>query len=196
MAIDDKFTVREYEAKSYSFQFAKGYNWAIYTVNDHTGEFTIQSDWGDYTYRWNVEHLGPRDNKSTLHEFLAHAEPHYIVNKFGQNKHHTFRKQFDDAATKIDLFNSLCERRREKEISKEDAREAWDEINETWDIYIDQHSDPTAKSIMLWENLPESVSKLFEDFHEWMVYEESREWTFCEKKLVPFFLKFLRSNSV
>jgi len=196
MSIDDKFTVREYEAKSYSFQFEKGYSWAIYTVNDHTGEFSIQSDWGDYTYRWDIRHLGKTDGRlTTLHEFLTHAESHYIVKKFAQNKHHTFRKEFDDAATKTDLLNSICERRREQEITKDDAREAWSEIHETWDMYLNGHSDSVAKTILLWENLPESVSKLFDDFHEWMVYGASREFLFCEKKLVPFFQKFLRSKA-
>lgn len=45
--------------------------WACCTVNDATGELNIMSDWGNWAYRWNVAHLGSKDRKVALTEFLS-----------------------------------------------------------------------------------------------------------------------------
>jgi len=53
-------------ATAYSFRFANG-GWAIFTVNDSTGELSIQSDWGEWAHRWHIGHLG----SPTLTKFIA-----------------------------------------------------------------------------------------------------------------------------
>ncbi len=61
---------------AYHFRFAVE-GWAIFTLNDETCEFTVQSDWGVYGFRWSQCGLGER----TLTEFIATANPDYLLSK-------------------------------------------------------------------------------------------------------------------
>lgn len=68
--------------------------WALATVNDATGELSIQSDWGTWAYRWHTAHLGPGrqsgDGVATLTEFLSCRSPdscHYIADKLTSAEH-------------------------------------------------------------------------------------------------------------
>src|SRR3954468_12887558 len=80
MAMTEPFTLREPPSTTrptaYHFRF-KAEGWAIFTINDETCEFSIQSDWGVYGYRWLQGGFGER----TLTEFIAKTSPDYIVNK-------------------------------------------------------------------------------------------------------------------
>lgn len=104
-------------ATSYSYTFKWG--WAIFTVNDSTGEFSVQSDWGNWSNRWNILHLG----KPTLTEFLKHSDADYVVNKFQVE-----RSEIDEEATRKRLRELVIKARREKKISKEEAEDAVCEI--------------------------------------------------------------------
>lgn len=85
-------------AAAYSFRWVEGFSsWAIFTVNDATGEFSIQSDWGNWSYRWNVGALG---GGKTLTQFLATCSgPDYITNKLGHGEPRAFTQEIDHDAT-------------------------------------------------------------------------------------------------
>ena len=67
-------------ATSYGYRFTDYSGWAIFTVNDSTGELSLQSDWGNFSYRWNTGALG---KGKTLTTFLAGTNSHYVAEKFG-----------------------------------------------------------------------------------------------------------------
>ena len=90
--------------------------WALATVNDATGELTIQSDWGDFTYRWHVgSNLGTvGDRNRTLTEFIADREPHwpghceYLADKLTARSD---RSHFDSYKTVDAMQRDLAQKR-------------------------------------------------------------------------------------
>lgn len=113
-------------ATAYRFRVAdpRDIGWAICTVNDATGELTIQSDWGCWSHRWNVAHLG---GGATLTQFIAdrpadRSGVHYLVGKLTSDRD----RQIDEDATIADCLEVIIRRRREGDLTKDEAREAWD----------------------------------------------------------------------
>lgn len=107
----------ESSAVALSYEF-KPNGWAIFTFNDNTGEFTIQSDWGDFSHRWSPSDLG----KPTLGHFLASVDVHYIADKLNIP-----RREFDAAGTRKRLRKLIREMRQELNISNSLAREMLEE---------------------------------------------------------------------
>jgi hypothetical protein len=93
--------------------------WACCTVNDHTGEVCITSDWGNWAHRWNVNHLGT----PTLTDFIAGGQWDYLARKLCDHA-----TEFDAEATVENLHRILIERRRENRIDRDTARYVWDQI--------------------------------------------------------------------
>ncbi len=88
-----------------------GYGWAIATVNDSTGELSIQSDWGCWSHRWSVENLGrTADSRPlTLTEFIGdRGGGHYLADKLTPRED---RERFDAEATVRELRRTLVQRR-------------------------------------------------------------------------------------
>lgn len=91
-----EYKVVQGTAKTYSFRFDEPFGWAIFTVNDTTGEFHIQSDYGQWQYCWGIGNLGgPKERQIVkdmpLTYFLAvRPDAHYVAMKFGYNKEQNF----------------------------------------------------------------------------------------------------------
>ena len=106
------------------------WGWVIATINDATGELNIQSDWGNYAYRWHIDHLGgtggvpnelkdfvkqlraktfsPIARKWTLTEFISHMRDcNYMANKLDHAGSHAF----SGPATVRELRRMLVEKR-------------------------------------------------------------------------------------
>lgn len=122
--------------------------WAICTVNDETGELTIQSDWGSWTHRWNAspKALGA----PTLTHFLADMDhSDYVARKL--NREGRGEDEFDVAATAAVLKGRILERRREdgrrdeyvarwerdlnpglrrRHLDRHTARQLWEEVED------------------------------------------------------------------
>lgn len=82
--------------------------WANCTVNDATGELSIQSDWGSWSYRWssNPKHLGA----ATLTEFIAtRGSVDYIARKL-QNEGSSGQRWSAEGTARA-MRQALCENR-------------------------------------------------------------------------------------
>ncbi len=131
-------------ATSYSFRREDGLHgdWAICTVNDATGELSIQSDFGNWSHRWgaNPKHLGAPN----LTAFIAdRSSCHYLADKLSPSDGRQAARMFDGEATVAEFRGMLIERRREDGqwgsrpatpyrsrswLDRDTARTLWDEL--------------------------------------------------------------------
>lgn len=90
--------------------------WALATVNDGTGEVNIQSDWGNWSYRWHINHLGSihEGRLMTLTEFIGNRSQggcDYLADKLcGRDG----ARRFDADKTVDEMQKHLCEQRLEQ----------------------------------------------------------------------------------
>ncbi len=163
---------------AYSLRF-KGYGaWAIFTINDATGEFSIQSDWGNYSYRWNTDALGDKD----LTDFLCQCEPNYIVRKFSQENKHDLKPVTDLDETRRVVRESILEQRRIREIEKDDARALYELVND----WVDANCVVDECPPDLWDFLNEPW--------EFIREKHSERWRFLQDELLPFFFDWLSKH--
>lgn len=110
-------------ATTYHFRRdGRDFGWALCTVNDTTGELSIQSDWGSWSYRWhaNPESLGA----PSLTHFLAdRTGVDYIARKLQSEG--TKAREFSPTKTAAALRRLLAERRLED--GREQIANAWDD---------------------------------------------------------------------
>ena len=174
------------EAKYYHFVFEEPFGWAVFSINDETGEFNIQSDWGNYQHRWNIDHLGETHTKQPwpLTHFLAVGnDPYYVTDKLHYGRDD--RKNYSPDKTEHRVREDLLQYRRRGDITSEDARNAWDEVRN-----VDFGSpDSFMYSIGDTYKLKEVLS---EETWEYVQYEDSFGYVFLQYKLLPFFFNYLR----
>lgn len=103
--------------------------WAICTVNDATGELSIQSDWTDGCgHRWPVQHLG---SPSLTHFLADRAHFDYLVGKLLPVQR---REQFSPERTIAKLREQILRNRRGNvsrggsRLTKDAARDLWDDL--------------------------------------------------------------------
>ena len=138
-------------ATTYRFKVAEGSvdrsGWACCTVNDATGELSITSDWGNWAYRWNVQHLGRGSDQKvvTLTYFLSDRTSYdYLACKLCNRDE---ENQFDGDKTLAACREALLRARRnwmntderlwlrethrfaddQEPLDKDLARQLWDE---------------------------------------------------------------------
>jgi hypothetical protein len=127
-------------ARSYKFypvdQERHWAGWAICTINDETGELSIQSDWGSWQHRWSSDpkHLGA----ATLTAFIARREHDgYLADKLTTDG--VDRNVFDaDATVRAARREVLRMRRgtdRRTAIDKDEARDLWEALSELLDCH-------------------------------------------------------------
>lgn len=122
-------------AMTYHFKADQAFGWALATINDTTGELTIQSDWGDWTYRWSPHHTGC----PTFSHFIGErtrwdeqglpAGRYYLADKLTSSDRHK-REQFSPQKTVAALREEIIEKRRAGEIGRVLARRLWDALGE------------------------------------------------------------------
>lgn len=123
-----KFALTNVTSSAVTFHFRpeNGHGWALATVNDATYELNIQSDWGNWGYRWPAGGMarvgGTADEHGrvvggrpcTLTEFLAdrdHGHCDYLADKLTSREE---REQFDSYESVAALRSKLCEMRLEQ----------------------------------------------------------------------------------
>lgn len=156
----------------YSIRFDR-FGWIVAHVSDATGVLSIASDWGSWSHRWNIDHLG----YPTLTEFLiGRRDIHYIANKLVPRGREDV---LDEKASKDEFKKAICEARRIRDLSRDDARDAWYEIEE-WQA--NDHSLPCSE----WLSEP----------YNYLVYADSSEYLALKDIVLPALLDAISSGIV
>jgi len=166
---------------TYSFAFIDYGQWANFTINESTGEFSIQSDWGDWSYRWHTDSLG-KDVKLT--KFLLKASPDYITEKLSYGPVLDLKDVVDDEETLKAIRKHICEVRRARDIDKGDARDYWLEA----ETFVEEQAC----------NLDVIDSGLYEflgEPWEYVAHKKSHRYMFLTRRLIPFFQSWLRDHA-
>ena len=179
--------VSKHESETWYFRFAR-FGWAYYTICEDLGTFSIESDWGSWSFTWPAAGRGDRK----MREFIMSADADYIVRKFAMNEQTSFRYCFSLIETCKALRKVICEDRREQFITKERAAELWAAVEEAEEQADEWEGDVAAARF--YDRLPEVLDRYFENVHELMVYEVSDEFRAARDRVVPFFQRFLREQ--
>lgn len=108
------------EGTVYSMRFDNRCGWAVAIVSDATGMLSITSDWGNWSFRWNLRGM---PDGCTLTQFLPQCDGDYVARKMLGST-----QQYDPDATERAWKARICELRRERVLGHDEAREAWNEI--------------------------------------------------------------------
>ncbi len=145
----------------YSFPNDKpGEGWAHITLSEN-GMFAAVSDFGNYAFLWS--HTGKED----IREFFLDAkrEWQYFAGKLKPEK------VLNEAESWKRIKTELLERRRAGDVTREEAREAWDEMelySSSWNEYLDSSS----------------CNKVFDEAWDFSVYElQADVVAFCTRVL-------------
>lgn len=179
------------EAKVYSFRWPDYSSWAIFTICDATGEFSIQSDWGGFFYRWNIDALG---GGQTLTEFLAGMnDQYYVMNKLCYDRP-DLKDEFDEEETKKLWQKMLWERMDGTTFCISDK----EEIEELMERFFETAAEYGSSGLDF--ALYEMDSKLHEFFHEepWEYIRRCppAKVVICRDELLPRLFQHLRDHVV
>lgn len=179
---------------------ARDLGWAICTVNDATGELLITSDWGNFAHRWNPDHLGAPSLTHFIGNFATYTDRgryDYLAGKLlGAGA-----REFSPAGTTAQLKGRILERRREdagrwsawlesdpsgrrfRILSRETARELWDELDELANELSPGRGEQVRA--LYWERLPDEMHDYFSDLWEDGVEEPTAEYKALCELLLP-----------
>lgn len=90
--------------------------WALATINDDTCELTIQSDWGNWSYRWHAAGMAMRADgrRETLTEFIADRNEDYCDYLADKLTSYEERHEFSPERTVAELRSMLARNRLEQ----------------------------------------------------------------------------------
>lgn len=149
--------------------------WALCTVNDATGELSIQSDWtGSCGYRWDVGHLGC----PTLTEFLAQDRGGYYDYLVGKLLPAERRERFSPEATVKEMRRRVLDARRCLDIDRLLARQIWDALGELTSI-------DDSRDFVTHLNGDTDYCEHFDDVYEDLREEPTSEATALTKIILP-----------
>lgn len=175
-------TKKAYTAEVYAFNFNTHGGWANFTLCEETGEFHIQSDWGDWQYSWPQ----PGRGKGTLKDFIMRTGTCYLAGKL--------TKGGDEGAKDFDADATIEKIKADPEVKKlldadEFLADALDELNEF----------SSCESFMLMlsmkDDLEEVVKALGDDWHcHTPVYKPNGRYLILRDSLLIFFQRFLKEK--
>lgn len=171
---------------SYSFRFVDFGNWAIFTINEMTGEFSIQSDWGNYHYRWNINHIG---KNRKLSQFLLTCDSDYVVRKFAYDNKHDLGQVTDTDATLARIRQRICEARRHGDIDDEKWHRAKDKARELW-----EQTDSWAAEDFRLEACQSELYNFLSEPWDYIYTMPSARFNFLKNRLLPFFFDWLKHH--
>lgn len=112
-----EYTFEKSTCEKYTIRWGKS-GWAVFTI-DEKGLFSCQSDCGDYQYMW------PNHGRKTFKHFIIELsrDTSYLLNKVAKEDCFNFDKALE--GWKREIINI----RKEREVTKDLAREAWEFIH-------------------------------------------------------------------
>ena len=118
----NEYTFKKSTCERYDIRFRHG-DWAAITIDENGGLFNCHSSFGDYTYSW------PSHGRKTFKHFLIEItrDYFYLLNKVSDKTYFNFDKTVADWKKKIIGW------RKNYEITKEQARDAFDVIKDLED---------------------------------------------------------------
>lgn len=108
-------------------QNGEGEGWFIAFL-DSAGCLSVQSDFGDYSYRWNMGGMpaGPDGKPLGMREWVARhlaRDPSYLLGKISS------RSEFDAEGSCASVRRFILEERRARRFSSEEAADEWDHVH-------------------------------------------------------------------
>jgi hypothetical protein len=134
----EEFTFTKSTAERYDIRPKQGFGWGIFTIDENGGVFHCQSDYGDYSYIWS------NHGRESFKHFLCEIDTYYLLKKVAERDdydHDKCFKKWEKAIIKL---------RRERDCTKEQARDAWDFIHHelehqnSYDICCEKFSNSEA----------------------------------------------------
>lgn len=94
------------------------WGWAIITIDENGGVFNAQSDYGSYAYSW------PNHGRKSFKHFILELarDKSYFLGKVAKQTYFNYEKHLGEWKRKI------IEMRRDRDCTKENARDAWEVI--------------------------------------------------------------------
>lgn len=179
----------KHTADVYSFRFGEPPSswttWAIVTICDATGELSIQSDWGNFAYRWNTSALG----HPTLTDFLRdRADTWYLANKLTQ-EHRQECTVVDEKATRAGVLRSILQARREEALDAGRARELWEAAKE----FLEELEESREYAL---RDMNHGLAEFLGEPWECIVWRDSRALEQLRDLILPTLIKELRGELV
>jgi hypothetical protein len=169
------------DSETYHFWFDR-WGWATFIICEDLCEFAIISDWGNYSHRWPKNGMAKGE---TLKDFLTACHPEYVLTKFSYSRTKDLEDDFNGEATVERFKKLLCDARRERSITAEEARDALDDL---------RLMDEDVPSNLFLERVPSLLWRIEPDLYELIVKEPSARWRFLNDELLPFFFGWLRER--
>jgi len=164
-------------AEVFHFHFERYCSWAIFIIDEVLGVFAICSDYGNWTYRWNIGHIGA----PSLKAFICKADEYYLTGKLAQGVPHVWSPEGTQKFMR-EIFDE-----RMKELSEEEAVEQ----RKLFEAAI-QDADWNEGPELFATNAPEFLQETFELIYECYIYEPPSEVLALRDHLLPFFRKWLK----
>lgn len=165
--------------EKYTLKFNDGWDYAIFTIDD-TGMFNCQSTFGNYGYYWSS--FG-----KNFKEFLCKLRADYLLTKLCQRTYFNTQDYIEKCS------DIILKMRRDKELNKEQAREAWNFFNQELDSCgdsIDLVCDKISESKLLDDITGSDV--WYSDFSPELDYSHSdKEFV---KNIYPMFINILKEE--
>ena len=95
--------------------------WAVFTLCEATGQLSVESDAGAWSYCWS--HHG----RGSLKAFLAEGDAHYVLGKFRINGGDDLRDRFDEEKSMVNVRDEIIRERRAGRLARAEARRLLDE---------------------------------------------------------------------
>lgn len=113
----EEYTFSKSTCEKYAIRWGS-YGWAVFTIDEASGLFNCQSDYGDYSHMW------PNHGRKSFKHFILEItkDTSYLLKKVSK------RDEFDYEETLKRWKLVIIDARRELSCNKRQARDAWDFI--------------------------------------------------------------------
>lgn len=140
--------ITEEPSVTYKIRDLGQFGWADITIREWPGggSFDCQSDYGNYAYQWGA--IGSR----TFKQFLCSLDKDYFLKKTRPKDY----RVFDSDLTCQNIRRDIIEKRKEREFTKEEARECWNECED-----LENQSNRNIDAFYYWFETTNLGEKLY-----------------------------------